>query len=142
MPDELESMILVAGRDAALLEGVSQALGALGQPITVATSLEEAGDVAPAPGFDVAVVQRALLESEAPVPLRPGGVLLLFHAQAEQTTRATLSPPLARLLLAEVELPLERQRLVALIRATLSRMRSPERTESPPHGERDAPTDA
>lgn len=135
-------MILVAGRDAALLEGVSQALATLGQAIKVAASLDEARDVAPAPGFDVAVVQRALLEGDAPVPLRPGGVLVLFHAQAEQSTRATLSPPLARLLLAEVELPLERQRLVALIRATMARMRSPERIGTPPHGERDAPSDA
>ncbi len=135
-------MILVAGRDSAVLEGVSQALAGLGQPIKVAASLDEARDVAPAPGFDVAVVQRALLESDSPVPLRPDGVLVLFHAQAEQTTRATLSPPLARLLLAEVELPLERQRLVALIRATMARMRSGHRTDPSPAGERNAPTDA
>ncbi|MGH7693581.1 MAG: hypothetical protein ACRENH_01300 [Gemmatimonadaceae bacterium] len=135
-------MILVVGRDSALLEGISQALAALGHPIKVAASLEEARDVSPSTGFDVAVVQRALLEGAAPVPLRPGGVLVLFRAQGERSSRATLSPSLARLLLAEVELPLERQRLVALIRATLARMRPNDRHDEPPRGERDAPTDA
>jgi hypothetical protein len=132
-------MILVVGRDAALLEGVSQALATLSHPIKAAASLEEARDVAPAHGFDVAVVQRALLEGTEPVPIRPGGVLLLFHAPGERTTRATLSPSLARLLLADVELPLERHRLVALIRATLLRMRSGDRPES---SDRDAPRGA
>lgn len=129
-------MILVVGRDAALLEGVSQALAALGHPVKSAASLEEARDVAPAHGFDVAVVQRALLEGTEPVPIRPGGVLVLFRAAGERSTRATLSPSLARLLLAEVELPLERQRLLALIRATLMRMRAGDRPES---SDRDAP---
>ena len=136
-------MILVAGRDTALLEGVSQALATIGHPIKSVASLEEARDVAPAPGFDVAVVQRALLEGAAPVPLRPGGVLVLFRASSERSTRATLSPSLARLLLAEVELPLERQRLVALVRATLARMRTADQPDAPPAGgERNAPTDA
>jgi hypothetical protein len=132
-------VILVAGHDAALLEGVSQALAALGHPITVAGSLDEARDGAPTQGFDVAVVQRALLEDAAPVPLRPGGVLVLFRSPSERATRATLSPGLARLLLAEVELPLERHRLIALIRATLARMRSSDRpdTESANGGTRD-----
>lgn len=131
-------MILVTGRDAALLEGVSQALAALSHPIKVANSLEEARDVAPTHGFDVAVVQRALLEDGAPVPLRPGGVLVLFRSPSERVARATLSPGLARLLLAEVELPLERHRLIALVRATLARMRvasSPD-VEPPDGGER------
>ncbi|HEY7567183.1 MAG TPA: hypothetical protein VH762_06405 [Gemmatimonadaceae bacterium] len=135
-------MILVVGRDSALLEGISQALATLGHPIKVASSLEEARDVSPSAGFDVAVVQRALLEGAAPVPLRPGGVLVLFRAQGEYCSRATLSPSLARLLLAEVEVPLERQRLVALIRVTLARMRTADRHDEPPRGERDAPTDA
>jgi CheY-like chemotaxis protein len=133
-------MILVVGRDVALLEGVSQALAVLGRPVRTATSLEEAGDVAPTQGFDVAVVQRALLEGAEPVPLRPGGILVLFHAQGEENPRATLSPSLARLLLAEVELPLERHRLVALVRATLSRMRSAEQSQNA-NGEKDAPKD-
>jgi hypothetical protein len=138
-------VILVVGRDSALLEGISQALAALGHPIKVAGSLEEARDVSPSAGFDVAVVQRALLEGAAPVPLRPGGVLVLFRAQGEQSARATLSPSLARLLLAEVELPLERQRLVALIKATMARMRTVDRPDadaSQGGGKRDAPTDA
>lgn len=135
-------MILVVGRDGPLLEGISQALAALGHPTKVAASLEEARDLAPSAGFDVAVVQRALLEGAAPVPLRPGGVLVLFRAPGERSSRAILSPALARLLLAEVELPLERHRLVALIRATLARMRPSDRHDEPPRGERDAPTDA
>lgn len=136
-------MILVVGRDSALLEGISQALASLGHPVKVAASLEEARDVTPPTGFDVAVVQRALLEGAAPVPLRPGGVLVLFRAQDERSTRATLSPSLARLLLAEVEMPLERQRLVALIRATLARMRSAERSDADagPQGGRDVSAD-
>jgi hypothetical protein len=129
-------VILVVGRDAALLEGISQALAALAHPIKAAASLEEARDVAPTHGFDVAVVQRALLEGTEPVPIRPGGVLVLFRSAGERTTRATLSPSLARLLLADVELPLERQRLVALIRATLMRMRAGDRAES---SDRDEP---
>jgi CheY-like chemotaxis protein len=136
-------MILVVGRDVALLEGISQALASVGHPVRTATSLEEARDVAPAHGFDVAVVQRALLEGTEPVPIRLGGVLVLFRAQEERSPRATLSPSLARLLLAEVELPLERYRLVALIRATLARMRPTDRSPTPPDGgERGAPTDA
>lgn len=129
-------MILVVGRDAALLEGISQALATLAHPVKAAASLEEARDVAPAHGFDVAVVQRALLEGTEPVPIKPGGVLVLFRAAGERTTRATLSPSLARLLLADVELPLERHRLVAIIRATLLRMRSDDRHES---SDRDTP---
>lgn len=135
-------MILIVGQDVALLEGIAQVLATLDHPTRVVASLEEAGDVAPAHGFDVAVVQRALLEGSAPVPLRPGGVLVLYRSHADGPTRATLSPSLARLLLAEVELPLERHRLVALIRATLARMRTGDRRDVPPGGERDAPTDA
>jgi hypothetical protein len=91
-------------------------------------------------GFDVAVVQRTLLEDAAPVPLRPGGVLVLFRSPSERSTRATLSPGLARLLLAEVELPLERHRLIALVRATLARMRTSDRPgAAPPNGDERAP---
>ncbi|MGQ0540095.1 MAG: hypothetical protein ACT4R6_14225 [Gemmatimonadaceae bacterium] len=119
-------MILIAGTDGPLLEGISQAIAALGHPVRTASSLEEARDVAPPGQFDIAIVQRALLAGAAPVPLRPGGVFVLFRGRDDAAAKATLSPGLARLLLAEVELPLERQRLVALVRATLARLRAPQ----------------
>jgi hypothetical protein len=104
--------ILLVGADAALLEGIAQALAASGHHPLTASSLTEATFVAAAAPPLLAVVDRALLAgaSEAPLlGLAPGGFVLVFGDPA-----TPLPGPVRRAVLAELRLPLERARLVAL----------------------------
>lgn len=111
-----EMKVLLVGEDAALLEGLSQSFAALGYGSMVASSLHEARDAASASAPLIAVVDRGLAveaSSDAlAIPLSPGGAMVLYHSPSDE--RTAISPALARSVMADLNLPLERNRLVAM----------------------------
>jgi cytochrome c551/c552 len=106
------ALILIVGADAALLEGMAQALGAAGQQVLTAATLAEAAFVAAAAPPLLAVVDRVLLASVTDtrsIGLAPGGALVAFGDPG-----IPLAASVRRSVLAELRLPLERARLIAL----------------------------
>jgi DNA-binding NtrC family response regulator len=111
-----EMKVLLVGEDGALLEGLSQSLAAVGYvPVAVAT-LHEAREAAAASAPLLVVVERELAAQASAdalgIVLAPGGALVLFQASSSRV--APISPTLQRSVLADLTLPLERNRLVAL----------------------------
>lgn len=115
--DEWSDMkVLLVGSDAALLEGLAQSFAAQGYAPRVMTTLKEAREAsAPKPPL-LALVERNLAAAASAdalaIPLAPGGALMLYQGSAED--RAVVPPTLQRLVMAELILPLERNRLLAL----------------------------
>jgi hypothetical protein len=110
-------MILLAGVNPALLEGLAQALAETGQKVVVAHSLDEAEQHARLEPI-LTVAERSLLSDADPGRnfLRgamAGGGAVVTYREAGDTSRS-LPPQLARNVLADLVLPLERHRLVAL----------------------------
>jgi DNA-binding NtrC family response regulator len=134
----LMATILLAGEDPALLEGLVQSLVALGHNPSVALSLAEARETA-ARGTAplMAVIDRGFVDASGTevlgVALAPGGTLVLYRTPG--STAGALSPPLQRAVLADLTLPLERNRLVALVQHVEERARATGR--SPRHTPRE-----
>ena len=117
--------VLLIGTEIPLLEGLSQSLAAGGHRTRIAPSVNEGVRLAADEPPLVAVVQRALAAADVGVlriPLVRGGALVLYRS-AGIDARA-LSPALQRTVLAELALPLERHRLVALIQWVDERARA------------------
>ncbi len=115
--------VLLVGADLAMLEGIAQSLGALGHASTVTTSLHEARELSAQNPALVLVCDRVLASSAGAellgVPLAAGGARLLYRAAA--LPPAPLLPALQRSVLADLTLPLERHRLVALVQSLSER---------------------
>lgn len=111
------SHILLIGTDLPLLEGLAQSFAGLGFSPTVVQSLAEARDVASHNPPLVAVVSRMLAASSAAdtlsIPLAPGGALVLYRNVGSMLV--TFSASVQRAVLADLTLPLERNRLIALV---------------------------
>jgi len=127
--------VLLVGPDAALIEGLSQSIAALGHAALVAHSLHEAQEIAATQLPIVAVVEKSMAaESTAGtlgIALAAGGALVLYHTSAHDPT--ILLPYLQRAVLADLTLPLERQRLVALVQHVAERVRATgRRRDTPP----------
>ena len=123
--------ILLAGEDAALLEGLVQSLVALGHNPSVALGLAEAREIAARGSAPlVLVVDRRLVDGTGTevlgIPLAPGGTLVLYRAPG--SSAGALAPPLQRAVLADLTLPLERHRLVSLVQRVEERARATGRT--------------
>jgi DNA-binding NtrC family response regulator len=118
--------VLLVGADAALLEGLAQSFAAVGYAPQVASSLHEARDAAITAAPLLAVVDRELAaEANADalaIPLAPGGALVLYHTTVD--TRPSISPTLQRSVMADLALPLERNRLMALAQHVQDRLRA------------------
>lgn len=118
--------LLLVGTDPALLEGLSQSLAALGYGTRAGHSLAEARELAVARPPLIAVVDRGLVEDVTPdalgLPLAPGGALVLFTSSTDLPV--ALSPTLLRAVLADLRLPLERNRLIALVQHVEDRARA------------------
>jgi DNA-binding NtrC family response regulator len=118
--------VLLVGEDAALLEGLSQSFAALGYVPHVVTTLHEARESALATAPLLAVVDGELAtESGADalaIQLAPGGALVLYHNAVDD--RPPISPTLQRAVLADLTLPLERNRLIALAQHVQERVRA------------------
>ena len=108
--------ILLVGSDAALLEGLSQTLTGSGHEVCISGSIAEAADACRDGAPNIAVVSNdTLKEPRAPelLPLSATGALVVYTT--EPVERPTLPTRLQRATLGHVVLPLERQRLIALI---------------------------
>jgi len=111
------AVLLMVGTDTALIEGTSQTLTAAGHQLFFAQSLADAldavGDLRPI----VVLVERSAIDEirmTLRVPLAEGGAFLVFHG--ENAPAASMPPRVQRATLAELELPLEATRLLALVR--------------------------
>lgn len=108
--------ILLVGSDAALLEGLSQTLTGIGHEVCLAASLDEAPEACHEGVPNIAVVSNEALAqpgSGASLPLSTAGALVVYTTGPAD--RPTLPTRLQRATLGHVVLPLERQRLIALI---------------------------
>ena len=118
------ALILVVSRDAALVEGVSQTLSGAGHRVAAAGDMVEALDGLHGALPLVAVVNRnELLAPDSPsVPLARGGALVTFRGGDELPS--PLPFRLRRATLADLQLPLERKRLLALVNFVETRARA------------------
>jgi hypothetical protein len=133
------AIVFLIGTDDALLEGLAQTLAAAGHQPRVSHTVGEAQIRARDDVPLVAVVERALAASDAAalrLPLAVGGATLLYHAGQDPVPGGALSLTVQRLVMAELTLPLERHRLLALIQRVEERARVTGRgargTDTPP----------
>jgi hypothetical protein len=96
--------VVLVGEDAALLEGISQSFA---PPVLAVVNRKQAGE--------------ASAEALA-IPLARGGALVLYHGPNDD--RPTLTPALSRSVMADLTLPLERNRLIALAQHVQERIRT------------------
>lgn len=117
--------VILVGTSAAALEGMSQTLSAMGHSTRVAISVPDARDLALSAPPLVLVLERELAQDAGAgtlsVPLAPGGALVLFRTGLARGSG--LSPSLLRVVLADLSMPLERNRLVALVQHVEQRTR-------------------
>lgn len=113
--------ILLAGEDAALLEGLTQLFATLGHSSTVVRTLSEARDASRRLMPLVSVIDRTLLANEQTLGLASaaGGATLLFGCG--RTAPGLLPAQVRRAVLADLTLPLERNRLTALVQRIVDR---------------------
>lgn len=109
--------VVLIGSDDALLEGLAQTLAAAGHRPNVVASGTDAARSLDALRADpplVVVAERRLGAELARTPLAPGGALVLFRdSDEEEPTPVPLA--VERAALADLTLPLERHRLLALV---------------------------
>lgn len=123
--------ILVVGPDVALLEGVSQTLVGAGHQVVSAKDIHQALDSLRGARPLVAVIDCDSLVNGGTglrASLAQGGALIAYHR--DETDEGRLPFEVKRATLAELRLPLERQRLLALIRSVETRARAAGREES------------
>jgi len=111
--------ILLIGTDESLLEGLAQSLAAMGHRARIVSGVAEGAEFAALEPPLVAVVERSIAMTEPNVVrlgLARGGAILLYQTPPDHTTPCSaLAPALQRAVLAELSLPLERNRLIALV---------------------------
>ena len=116
MPKDMTQILLV-GTELPLLEGLAQSFAALGFAPIVAQSVHEAREIAAQHPPLIAVISRGLAAPATTdtlsIPLAPGGALVLYRVVGSPLV--TLSPSVQRVVLADLTLPLERNRLMALV---------------------------
>lgn len=114
--------MLLLGLDAPLLEGLAQMLAAVGQRAAIATSIPEAAELAAVEPPLLVLVDRSLALASPDalrLPLAPGGARLLYRMGDQPAS--PLPAALQRSVLADLALPLERHRLVALVQHVTGR---------------------
>ena len=115
--------ILLLGSDEALLEGLVQTLTALGHQPVLTHDAVEAMQAASSRTPLLAVMDQDVLGSDPRLlrlPLQAGGCIVLYRPSG--ATAAAL-PQSHRNVIAELVLPLERNRLVALVHSVEERAR-------------------
>lgn len=130
--------VILVGADAALLEGLAQSYATSGFSPQVVPTLMDACEVAAESAPIVAVVSRDLALASVgdamAIPLAPGGSLVLYHGGDSAGATPAL---LQRSVVAELVLPLERLRLVAITRSLAGRAEVVGRTKQRELGTRD-----
>jgi hypothetical protein len=117
--------VILVGADVALLEGLGQTLIGFGNDVSFASTVSEAGSVDQSQSPTLAVVSADAIRDAgiaATLPLTPGGALIVYGSSHDD--RPYLPPKLQRATLAQLVLPLERHRLVALVKSFDNRSRS------------------
>jgi DNA-binding NtrC family response regulator len=134
---ETMTQILLVGTELPLLEGLAQSFAAQGFAPVVAQSLQDAREAAAHDPPLIVVVSRALAATASAetlsIPLAPGGAFVLYRSVT--TALVTLPASVQRAVLADLSLPLERNRLMALVHHVDERVRVTGR------GVDDTPTD-
>jgi DNA-binding NtrC family response regulator len=129
--------VILVGTDVALLEGLAQTLIGIGHDISFATTVADAAGSLSEDLPALAVVSSQALEEAGmgmTLPLTPGGALIVYGTS--HTDRPFLPTKLQRATLAHLVLPLERNRLVALVQSFESRSRTTGRqTHDEPDGD-------
>lgn len=114
--------VVLLGTDPALLEGIAQTLAAAGHTLILVDDQTDLLAVARAAGTTVLVTERSLLLAPDVAERLPASLganaLIAFHTDAtrDDADQSAVSQRLHRLVLADLCLPLERHRLVALVR--------------------------
>ena len=133
------AIVFLIGSEDALLEGLAQTLAAAGHQPRVFHGVTDAHAGARGEVPLVAVVERSLAVSDPAalrLPLAVGGATLLYRSGVEAAANGALSLAVQRLVMAELTLPLERHRLLALIQRVEERARVTGRgargTDTPP----------
>jgi DNA-binding NtrC family response regulator len=129
--------VLLVGADAALLEGLAQSFAAQGYSPRVMATLHDAREAArQSPPLLVVVDQELASDASAEtasISLAAGGALMIYRTTAAD--RTLVPHTLQRLVLAELTLPLERNRLFALAQHVHDRVIATGRTawrDTPP----------
>jgi CheY-like chemotaxis protein len=138
------AMLLLIGPDDALLEGLAQLLAGAGHGVRAARSMDDAMEQARQSAPLLIVLDRGSVvsdhgEAAARIPLAPGGAFVLYRATSDQGGTLALAHAIARQTLADLSLPLERQRLVALAQYVKARAREVRRVRFDTPPERRAP---
>ena len=131
--------ILIVGTDGALLEGVAQLLAASGHLVRLAPTLADAA-AQPADELPlVAVVERGLLVARgaAAPAIAAGGATVVYHSAEGELP--SLPARVQRATLAEVTLPLERNRLLALVQNVVERQAATGRERRSPRPDQQRP---
>jgi len=124
MPDQSEMpSILLVGHDLSLLEGLAQSLSAQGHSTRVASSFGEARELTMTNRPLIAVIEREMATTAAGevlgLSLAAGGALVLYRSGPVKTL--AVPHALQRHILADLALPLERNRLAALVQTVSDR---------------------
>jgi len=129
-------LILLIGADAALLEGIAQSVAALGYTPRVLSQLRDVRELDPDRRPLVAVVHNSLAAASAAIhslQLAAGGALVLYRTVTDGTS--VVDPTVQRAVLANLILPLERQRLMALVQRVSQRAKATGRSRGEPPSE-------
>ncbi|HET7621129.1 MAG TPA: hypothetical protein VFK39_04410 [Gemmatimonadaceae bacterium] len=114
--------ILLIGTDEALLEGVAQLLAGSGHATSMAHTLSEGKALAAVQQPLAVLVETGMALEDPhgiPTPMPRGGAVLLYRTDERPST--VIPPSLQRLVLADLALPLERHRLLTLVRCMADR---------------------
>jgi DNA-binding NtrC family response regulator len=124
MQETMTHIVLIGG-ELALLEGLAQTFASLGFTPVVAQSIAEGRELAAQHPPLVVIVSRALASAASgdtlSIPMAPGGAMLLYRSIGSPLV--TFSHSVQRAVLADLALPLERNRLVALVQHIEQRAR-------------------
>lgn len=117
----LMATTLVIGSDDGVLEGIAQVLATAGHRPLIARSLDEAAQLIATDWPLVALIERGCaMDAEfSRLRLPPGTALVLYRA--EEGPQIALPATVQRMTLADLVLPWERQRLVALVQRLAER---------------------
>jgi len=117
--------VILVGTDVALLEGLAQTLVGCGHEVAFTAALPEAAAMMNIDEATIAVVSADAVKEAGPsasLPIGANGALIVYGKSHGE--HLFLPPKLQRSTLAHLVLPLERQRLLALVQSFDSRSRT------------------